>query len=415
MCKRNRGFFATRLKFFFFSTVSPKMLIFQCPNDRRSGVERRSEKSCSASGRRKFAGVAAVKRLKRIAWSCAVALVAPTAVVPLTSSRAADEDASGAAVAHEVSASLDLTTSSSPSDAKSDLAKSAAEAQEPRLREGDEFWQISSRGLGCGVGADELAGLVVHQYDVAKSAWNERDWDAFHAREANRRTVFYVHGNRVHANLAVSNGWQLYDALRASAEQPLRMVVWSWPSEQIRGPLRDVRAKADRAMDDTYRFGAVLARLPADTPVSIVGYSYGARVVTGGLHLAAGGQLDGRSLRDLPPRDPPMQARIILLGAAEHHHWLQPSSAHGRALSQVEHLLNVYNSCDPALERYRFVDKCERPAALGYCGISLESLGELAPRVEQRDGAWSIGRTHDEGAYRQRGVTAADWKRLVQP
>lgn len=314
-----------------------------------------------------------------------------------------------------------------------------------QLRDGDEFWQLSTRHL-CGCPSPELAAsIAVHQRLDAdgRSAWVARSLaELFHA-DSERATVFYVHGNRVTADDATTNGWRLYQTLVADDSPPVRIVVWSWPSERVRGPLRDVRSKAARTEDEAYYFGWTLRQFESRQRVGVFGYSYGARVVTGGLHMAAGGELYGQTLAaggsvaatattpagakpetpeerspsDTPPDAAQVSTRfgVTLVAAAEHNHWIMPSSLHGRALEPVDQLFNLYNSCDPVLARYRMIDRCERPTALGYAGISSESLGAASGKLEQRDAASTVGSTHDESVYLHYGVTPDELRRHLLP
>lgn len=283
------------------------------------------------------------------------------------------------------------------------------------LRDVDEFWQLSTRNLCGGATSDAVRSLAVHQYQRTdgQSSWTTRALDDFFQNERQCATVFFVHGNRVSADEAVAEGWQMYYALATNSTRPFRLVVWSWPSEQVRGPARDVRSKVARAEDEAHYFGGMLRRYDSDARVGIIGYSLGARIVTGGLHLASGGELDGESVGE-PASDAPRYG-VVLAAAAAHNHWLMPESRHGKALAQVDHLLNLYNSCDPVLARYRMIDRCEKPQALGYVGIAPASLGVWADRVSQRDLAPSIGKTHDENAYLYRGVTADELRRHLLP
>jgi len=314
----------------------------------------------------------------------------------------------GAAEPAQQSAAVAPQAKESPDNAAEPVRRSA------RLREGDEFWQLSTRHL-CGATSEVARAIIVHQYEPAngQSSWKTSSLDEFIPSERECATVFFVHGNRESADLAVSQGWQLYDALAISDSVPFRLVVWSWPSEQMRGQLRDVRSKAARAGDEAYYFGWLLRKHSSTSKIGIVGYSLGAKIVTGGLHLAAGGELDGQTLDGQPPDA--QNYGVVLAAAAAHNHWLMPDSRHGKALEQVDQLFNLYNSCDPVLKRYRLIDPCEKPVALGYTGIAPASLGPYADRVEQRDAASAIGKTHDESAYLYSGMTRDELRRYLLP
>ena len=85
----------------------------------------------------------------------------------------------------------------------------------------------------------------------------------------------------------------MYRLLTAGVDDatPIRFVIWSWPSAQVRGQLRDVRTKANRTELAGYCLAWVLTHLPETQQVSLLGYSFGARIATGAMHLVGGGEL----------------------------------------------------------------------------------------------------------------------------
>ncbi len=146
-------------------------------------------------------------------------------------------------------------------------------------------------------------------------------------------TSLLVHGNDTDGRLAVSKGWEVYRSLvrKAPAGQRVRLIVWSWPSDHIPGRFRDdARIKAQRTNIEAYYLARFLDRQRGDNPISLVGYSFGARVITGALHLLGGGVLEGRRLgqREQYPR-PPLHA--VLMAAVLDRDWLLPGRQHGFA------------------------------------------------------------------------------------
>jgi hypothetical protein len=177
----------------------------------------------------------------------------------------------------------------------------------------------------------------------------------------------------------------------------VRFVIWSWPSEQIHGPLRDVRAKAARSDLDAVYLGRFLAGIQPQVRVGLVGYSYGARIIAGGLHLLGGGQLLGWTVS---PGERP-QLRVALWAAAEDDDWLVPGRYHGQALGMAEHWLITYNCCDPVLARYHLLQKWVKPVAMGYSGVAGRNLlpADLDARIEEWDVSNLVGSTHDLEPY----------------
>ena len=133
--------------------------------------------------------------------------------------------------------------------------------------------------------------------------------------------------------------------------------------------------------------------------MALVGYSYGARLATGALHLLGGGSMGKLELVERAHADrPPL--RVALVAAAVDAHWLRPEGYHGKAVSQCESLLLVNNQLDPAMRFYPLSPVGRRAAALGYVGVpGRSSLGELAGRIHSMDMTKSVGRHHDLGDY----------------
>ena len=128
--------------------------------------------------------------------------------------------------------------------------------------------------------------------------------------------MIYIHGNRVPSECTAPEGQQVYRLLTAGVDDatPIRFVIWSWPSAQMRGQLRDVRTKANRTELAGYCLAWLLTHLPENQQVSLLGYSFGARIATGAMHLVGGGTLCGRTL---PPH--PMTSsntRVVMLAGA---------------------------------------------------------------------------------------------------
>ena len=139
-----------------------------------------------------------------------------------------------------------------------------------------------------------------------------------------------------------------------------------------------------------------LSRFAPDATVNLVGYSFGSRIITGSLHLLGGGELTGRTLPTAHSR-PLHSFRVALMAPALHNYWLRPGACHEFALEQMDRLLIQYNSCDPALKRYRFIEKHGRPAALGFTGLYVED--EQGVWIEQRDACCIVGKSHAEINY----------------
>jgi hypothetical protein len=211
-------------------------------------------------------------------------------------------------------------------------------------------------------------------------------------------TSFVVHGNQVDSSLAVAQGLRVYRQLVVGIPeaQRVRFVIWSWPSERIHGIVKDVRLKAARTTTDSKYLAWTLQQLNPHTPIRLVGFSFGARIATGALHLLGGGELNGFSL---PPETAPQlrSVRVVLVAAALRNSWLAEGNYHGRTLDVVESMLLINNSCDAALKRYHVAEACRDAEALGYTGPA----GRLphANKIQQVDACCDLGKSHNWELY----------------
>ena len=269
-----------------------------------------------------------------------------------------------------------------------------------RIRPQDEVWAVSTRCLPCPSGAEGEIGWSVWKYDPLVPQWRSASSGEFYAgHRPDSVTAMYVHGNQIDSGLALRDGLDTYFQLagRYDAGSPVRFIIWSWPSDKIHGPIRDGRTKASRADGEAYYLARFLAPMPDQARVGIVGYSYGARITAGALHLLGGEQLCGWTVA--PGNE--VAYRVVFWAAAEHDDWLVPYRRHWRAIDMAERWLITRNYCDPALSRYGWIEKGWDPVALGYSGLAGRNLltAEQNARIEEIDVTSVVGKTHDNDAY----------------
>jgi|GEM_PF-2349960 len=229
-----------------------------------------------------------------------------------------------------------------------------------------------------------------------KHVWQQDDWQRLLTPQTNLTTYVYVHGNRVSSGRDRSDGMQVYRSLRAHlpSQTPIRFIIWSWPASQIRGPVRDYLVKAQRTTPVAWQLAWFLDKLPPESPIALVGYSYGARVVSGAAHLLAGGQLGNLKLttRTYPHRPP---VRAALMAAAYDANWIQPGHFYSRCLKMTENLVLATNRLDPAMRFYHLSNGRGRMHALGRSGVHQpRSLGAAAQHLVRIDFAREVGRSH---------------------
>lgn len=265
------------------------------------------------------------------------------------------------------------------------------------LRPGDSVWEISTRSLrGC---PSVDAPVRVSQFVDCR--FQSSTLDAFRAdpiAATAQRTIIYVHGNWMEYGNARERGLAMYNLLRAQTTEPLRFVMFSWPSQRQGRIAPDVREKAALAHIESFYLADLLKHLPQDRPLSLIGFSFGGAVIGGALQLLAGGSLDGRALPEPQASFPSI--RVSLTAPAFDRRQISPCGKYSLALTHVERLVNLYNSQDPVLRRFRFINQ-DAPIAAGFLGLDASVTGPLEgdPRIVQYDCSRATGRTHFELDY----------------
>ncbi len=270
------------------------------------------------------------------------------------------------------------------------------------IRIEDEIDVVNTRSI-CGVGdADFMRrGLKFETYavrdEVGYRRWQRSDLESFLAFDPSVPTVIFIHGNQITPGDAKCEGLTVYRKLiLQDCNAPrIRFVIFSWPSSKVSGLLRDVREKAARTEPAGYHLAWLLDQMPSETPISFLGFSFGARIITGGLHILAGGSLGGSLVltEHVHPHRPPMN--VVLMAAASHSYWLAPGQHHGLAMTQVNRMLLINNCEDRAMRYYDLIVPGRGgPQALGLCGPTRISP-EYAKKIINRDVSRYVGSDHE--------------------
>ena len=265
------------------------------------------------------------------------------------------------------------------------------------VRAGDSVWEVSSRHLSgsCHLGAPlRIAKLVGCSFQPSCLEEFIADPVCLNAPQ----TVIYVHGNWMEWQNARERGLYVYQLLVAQTDKPIRLILYSWPSERDGRIAPDVREKASLAHVESYYLAEFLEHVPTDQTIGMIGFSFGSAVICGTLHLLGGGSLDGRTLP--PPIATHRDVRVSMVAPAFDRNQLGQDGKYELAMGQVKRLVNLYNSADPVLKRFRFMDRGS-PQAAGFLGINARNGMRLSshPNIEQYDCSRAAGRTHSEVEY----------------
>ncbi len=267
------------------------------------------------------------------------------------------------------------------------------------------LWIVSTRSAPtCSPNAAAAERLRYWRWDQPTRKWIDSNGEAFHRSDDPQvPTAVFIHGNRSSFQDAVRAGWAVHRRLcRLAAGQPLRVVIWSWPADRVRGGARhDAQVKAARSDVQAYYLALWIDRLDARQRLNLIGYSFGARVIAGAGQLLGGGQLAGHRLPRLRPADQRPTCRVVLVAAAVDDDTFLPGRHTGLALEQFDRVLITQNACDPVLRLYHRMDRCRSRQALGRCGPA-RGCGPEAPdaaALETLDVTCSVGRNHSWAVY----------------
>ncbi len=265
------------------------------------------------------------------------------------------------------------------------------------VRPGDSVWEVSSRHLS---GSCQI-GMPLRISKVVGCCFQPSSLEEFIADPTALtapQTVIYVHGNWMEWGNARERGLYVYQLLAAQTCEPIRLILFSWPSEREGRIGPDVREKASLAHVESFYLAEFLKHLPNDRPLGMLGFSFGGAVISGTLQLLAGGSLDCRVLPQ--PMAEHGNVRVSLVAPAFDRNQFGNGGKYQLALTQIDKLINLYNSSDPVLKRFRFIDRGE-PVAAGFLGINPRANSALAndPKIIQFDCTRAAGRTHSEVEY----------------
>jgi hypothetical protein len=275
------------------------------------------------------------------------------------------------------------------------------------IRLQDEIVLVSTRNIrGCCEPEAIRSGICVERYgvcdEIGNRRWQPSDLESFLTFDPTVPTVIFVHGNQISPWDAKYEGLNVYRRMmRCGGDAPpIRYVIFSWPSTKLNtSTLNDVRIKAMRTGPAGCQLAWLIDQMPAETPLSLAGFSFGPRIITGSLHILAGGSLGGSlhlTERVHPDRQP---ISVIMMASALHAHWLGDGQYHGLAMTQVSRMFLVNNCADLAMKYYDYIEPgFGGPQALGYCGPTCISA-ENASKIMMRDVSRSVGSEHDLMRY----------------
>lgn len=272
------------------------------------------------------------------------------------------------------------------------------------------LWEISTRGIesnNCILGA---AGEMGTSQFVA-GIWEAASESQLVAELSSQPawTVLFVHGNRTSLEMSRCHSRAIFESLRQRTVRPIRVISLSWPSEKPKPlllPSALVEEKKELIRSTGIRLADFLERLEGDAIQAMVGFSFGSAIIACALHLHNGGQICGICTPvQFPSRQKEISdshcrcLRVGFIAPAMDRCALRSGGEYSRALESIGQLVNLYNSRDPILRRFRFFDR-DNPIAAGYAGLLDTQYQPLAvsTRFQQFD-CRAIGASHALADY----------------
>ena len=192
--------------------------------------------------------------------------------------------------------------------------------------------------------------------------------DLLAASEDGLPLCVWIHGYQVTPDFAEQMGLAVYEQLRRANRcgPHFRFVIWSWPSEKC-GPYRvDAPRKARQSDVEGYKLAQVIQQLPPRVPVSLLGFSFGARTTGATLHFLGGGRIANMALSDSDPAARPVRA--VLLAGALNHDAFSSCGLNSHAPQAANRVYVLVNRRDPVLIAYRHLESFRGQKAMGHTG-----------------------------------------------
>ena len=206
----------------------------------------------------------------------------------------------------------------------------------------------------------------------------------------------FCHGSFVDFRSFRAESLQTYRWLQNASPQRLQVILFTWPSDNLKTliPQVDVCALGRRSAINGFYMTQLIANLPGRQRLTLIGHSHGTRVVASAMQLMAGGQVQGYRLGFDPGHQ--RRIRVVMAAAAIDHDWLNPDKRYGMALQATECLVSLRNRHDFALSLYplRKVWTSRALARSGFTGKDRSKLGWKNCYVHEIEVSDLIGNGH---------------------
>ncbi len=243
-----------------------------------------------------------------------------------------------------------------------------------------DVWMVSTRQLPSTCCVPMNPGLRVQHFlaqnttnGCCRGTWHQSDISSLLGPDAEgqiRPIVIFIHGNRYKHCEAAQQGLTLAQRCIASCAGMgnVRVIIYSWPSEQDGILLKDGRSKYNRAYSEGRYLAWLLGQIKPTRPVGILGYSFGALITLEALEDLVEAEESGRT--DLQPWiNRVAQTNLMFIAAAVRCDAFAPCGPYRHTLDCVDEVSLIINPKDKVLGFYPMLDCNSKMEALGHTGM----------------------------------------------
>ncbi len=201
-----------------------------------------------------------------------------------------------------------------------------------------------------------------------------------------KQAIIYVHGNRQNLEWAEYRGLQTYCNMTSGTQcQPLRFIIWAWPSEDCNRPVKNYLPTLRRANDEGFALGWFLKHAGNGERISLFGYSLGAQSIVSALEII---RYEFGMCQ---------KYRVGFLAPVVACRWGKCRAQLRRVYAQVDSALIVQSSKDYAIRGYQA--GCTLYRRWGYTGIEKLELVDRCNKVCEWDVVHEVGDKHGIHEY----------------
>ncbi len=264
-----------------------------------------------------------------------------------------------------------------------------------------ELWVINSRCAPVCSGLDSgFERIKYERYDAACRRFTPETRESFLANEAERPSLFFVHGNSLDHKHAMNACWKIFEAVKR-CPGPKRVVFWSWKAEiaktkplirPIKLARENIRIKYTYAENQGYYLAKLTQMMSMAQPVTLSGHSFGGVTAITAAHYLGGGHLNGRVLAGGEAVERHNLRVAIVSGALDNDH-VYPGCRYGQAFVPVEFFYTTFNPRDSTLSRWP-IHSYRSKEAMGLTGVCQSRLGPYSHKLLQHNLTEDVRKSH---------------------